>query len=250
MTTPVPSRAELANALLSDLAIRAVKANDDVWVVMPAYNEARVIESVVRGVRAVYPHVVVVDDGSRDETQRLAAAGGAWALRHVINRGQGAALQTGIEYALLQGAEFIITFDSDGQHTVEDIAALLAPLREGRADIALGSRFLGRTVTVPFARRCLLKAAVLFTRLVSGVRLTDTHNGLRGFTRRAAARLQIRIDRMAHASEIIDQIREMGLPYVEVPVHVQYTEYSMNKGQRATDAVRVALEYLVGRWMS
>jgi len=218
-----------------------------VYVVLAAYNEAACIEDVVRGIRALYPNVVVVDDGSRDATFDRALAAGATVLRHVINRGQGAALQTGISYALAQAADFIVTFDSDGQHLVEDIARLVAPLERGDVDITLGSRFLGEAVNISGGRRLLLKAGTVFTRFVSGVNVTDTHNGLRGFSRRAAESIRITLDRMAHASELIDQVGTSGLPYCEVPVSIHYTDYSQAKGQGALGAVKILIDYFFGR---
>jgi len=219
----------------------------DVFVVIPAYNESTCIEEVAREVRAVYPNVVVVDDGSRDDTLSAARRGARYALRHPINRGQGAALQTGITFALARGAKYVVTFDADGQHRVEDIEALLEPIRKGECEIALGSRFLGKTVDMPGGRRRVLKLAVLFTRLVNRVQLTDAHNGLRAFSRVAAQRIDITLDRMAHASELIDQIRRSGLAYKEVPVQIRYTEYSMAKGQSSRGALRIVLHYLLGR---
>jgi glycosyltransferase involved in cell wall biosynthesis len=221
----------------------------DLYVVIAAYNEERCIGEVVKNLKVSYPHVVVVDDGSTDQTEERATQGGATVLRHVINRGQGAALQTGIEYALRRGAQYVVTFDADGQHPVEAIAALVAPILAGDAEITLGSRFLENGSAVPLGRSILLQGAILFTRLLSGVRLSDTHNGLRAFSRRAASMLDIRLDRMAHASEIIDQVRSSGLPYVEVPVHVMYTDYSRLKGQRASAAIRVTVEYVLGRFL-
>ena len=214
------------------------------YFVVPAYNEVVTIGRVVREIRAVYPHVVVVDDGSADATGEEARAAGATVLRHAVNRGQGAALQTGITYALRCGAQCLVTFDSDGQHQVADVAALVEPIREGTAEVVLGSRFLRPAHRVPRLRRFLLRGAVVFTWAVTGVRLTDAHNGLRAFSRRAAERIDIRLDRMAHASELIDQIRKMGLSYVEVPVEIHYTRYSRAKGQRATAAARIAFDYL------
>ena len=218
-----------------------------VYVVLAAYNEAACIEDVVRDVRELYPNVIVVDDGSGDDTHTRALVAGATVLRHVINRGQGAALQTGIRYALARGAAIVVTFDSDGQHQVEDIARLVAPIERGEVDITLGSRFLGRAVNISGGRRLLLKAGTVFTRFVSGVKVTDTHNGLRGFSRRAADQLHITLDRMAHASELIDQVGAGGLPYCEVPVSIHYTEYSRAKGQGALGAVKILIHYLLGR---
>lgn len=221
----------------------------DLWIVIPAFNEAAVIGSVIDDVRRYSEHVVVVDDCSRDGTANVAAAAGATVLRHVLNRGQGAALQTGITYALRAGANTIITFDSDGQHLADDLPALFSPIASGTADIVLGSRFLGTSESVPPLRRLLLRTATIFTRLTSGLRVTDAHNGLRAFSRHGAEAIDIQLDRMAHASEIMDQIKDSGLPYVEVPVRVRYTPYARNKGQRGIHAVRVAFDYLIGRWV-
>ncbi len=221
-----------------------------VWVVVPAYQEARIIGDVVRQLRAHHPRVVVVDDGSTDATGPEALAAGAVVLRHIVNRGQGASLQTGISFAVSQGARLVVTFDADGQHAVEDVDALLAPIEAGQADVVFGSRFLRDAQLVPIRRRLLLGGAILFTRLTAGVRLTDTHNGMRAFSRRAAERIDIELDRMAHASEIIDKVKRSGLPFVEVPVRVNYTEYSLAKGQTASSAMRVAWDYLVSKLLA
>jgi glycosyltransferase involved in cell wall biosynthesis len=218
------------------------------FVVVAAFNEGESIGDVVRELRTKYQHVVVVDDGSADDTATQALEAGACVLTHLINRGQGAALQTGITYALSQGADFVVTFDADGQHDVADVVQLLTPIAEGRAHIALGSRFLERREEkMPFGRRLLLMAAVLFMRVTSRVRLTDAHNGLRAFSRHAAERIDLKLDRMAHASEIVDQVAATGLPFVEVPVRVRYTSYSLRKGQRNSAALRVAFDYLMAR---
>ncbi|MEP6914371.1 MAG: glycosyltransferase family 2 protein [Acidobacteriota bacterium] len=220
-----------------------------VWVVVPAYNEARLIGTVLRELLAAYASVLVVDDGSRDDTAALASAAGATVLRHALNRGQGAAITTGMRYALDSGAQFVVTFDADGQHTVADIVALLAPLREGRADVTMGSRFLEGAATrrtMPAGRAAMLHAAVWFTRLTTGLRVTDAHNGLRAFSRKAAETIRWHADGMAHASEIPREIRRHRLRFEEVPVRITYSAYSLGKGQRGLDAVRVLVEYLFG----
>src|SRR5436190_10198979 len=153
-----------------------------VFVVVPAFNEGEAIGAVLDELRPYDVRVVVVDDCSTDATADAARKGGAVVLRHAINRGQGAAIQTGIAYALRRGAEVIVTFDSDGQHDAGDLAALVAPIRDGRADVVLGSRFLEPRSAVPPTRRALLKLAILFTRATSGLRVTDAHNGLRAFS--------------------------------------------------------------------
>jgi glycosyltransferase involved in cell wall biosynthesis len=217
------------------------------FIVVPAYNEETCIRSVTAEIAAHYPNVVVVDDGSTDGTFAAAKQSVPHVLRHFLNRGQGAALQTGIEYALKCGARFVVSFDADGQHRVEDIQALLEPITRGECEIALGSRFLGQALEIPRMRRLTLRLAVAFTRVVSRVKLTDAHNGLRAFSRQAAEGINLKLDRMAHASELIDIIRRSGLPYKEVPVQIRYTDYSLGKGQSTRGAIQILIHYLSGR---
>ena len=184
---------------------------DRVFVVVAAYNEQTVIGQVAASLLAIGVEVVVVCDGSTDETAAQALKAGARLVRHPMNLGQGAALQTGITYALRAGAEQIVTFDADGQHDPLDVPKLVERLESEGVDVILGSRFLGKTERLPALRRVVLNLAVLFTRLTSGLRLTDTHNGLRAFSRAAAQQLHIRQDRMAHASEVLEQIGALHL---------------------------------------
>ncbi|MDB4956287.1 MAG: hypothetical protein JWO36_3856 [Myxococcales bacterium] len=211
------------------------------WVVIAAFNERKVIREVVTEVaRGGWP-VVVVDDGSSDDTAREASAPGVIVVKHGINLGQGAALQTGIDFALRRGAHYIVTFDADGQHDAADIEALIAALRN--ADIALGSRFLGKTVGASTSRMALLRTATMVSNGLSGMKLTDAHCGLRAFRASIAPRLRITQDRMAHASELLRKIRTSGLRVVEVPATVRYTEHSMSKGQGGLQAVRILFDY-------
>jgi glycosyltransferase involved in cell wall biosynthesis len=217
------------------------------WVVIAAYNEARALGQVIAGLARFSYRVVVVDDGSSDGTAAVAVSAGAEVLRHPINLGQGAALQTGIEYALRRGADYLVTFDADGQHRADDIASLLAPLAAARADFALGSRFLGSAVNLPPLRRLLLRAAAWFTRVTTGLQVTDAHNGLRAMTRTGAAHIRLRQNRMAHASEILHQIAASGLTCVEVPVTIEYSRYSLAKGQRASEFIVILLDLFARR---
>jgi len=213
----------------------------ETWVVIAAFNEGKVIRDVVSNVAREGWSVVVVDDGSRDDTAAQARAGGVLVVRHAVNLGQGAALQTGIDFALRRGARYIVTFDADGQHAVEDIPSLIAALAD--ADIALGSRFLGRVEGATQKRMALLKTAVAVSNGLSGLKLTDAHCGLRAFRAAAAPRLRMTQDRMAHASELLRKIRTSGVRVVEVPVTVRYTEHSMSKGQGGMQAVRILFDY-------
>ena len=217
------------------------------WVVVPLYNEASVIADVLHRLRATFPNVVVVDDGSTDGSAEAARPEATWLLRHIVNRGQGAALQTGTEFALSRGAERIAHFDADGQHRVRDLLEMSRLVASGECEICLGDRFADGAEEVPRGRRLLLRAAVLFHRIASGSDLSDVHNGLRVLSRRAAERMEITADRMAHASELVDLVANSNLPVRQVPVRIRYSEYSRGKGQRWTGGFRVLFHYLVGR---
>lgn len=219
----------------------------DAWIIVPAFNEGRMITVVVKELRMVFTNVVVVDDGSSDETGPASRAAGAIVLRHPINLGQGAALQTGIDYALNMGALRIVTFDADGQHKVSDARHMLDELERSGADVALGSRFLGHAEGISVSRRLILRLAMALQYATTGVRLTDAHNGLRAFTRGAARSIHIKQNRMAHASEIIAKIAKNKLSIVEVPCTVIYTKYSLAKGQRPSEAVQILLDLLMWR---
>ena len=214
------------------------------WVVVPCYNEKGMVGEVVRDLTAQRVAVVVVDDGSATQLDERDVAGARALLRHAINLGQGAALQTGLEYALRSGARFIATFDADGQHDPLDLPRLFAPLVNGDADIALGTRFGrdGRALDMPASRRFLLSVATAVTRVQTGMALTDTHNGLRAMTADTAARLRLQRNRMAHASEILHRVAALELRVVEVPVTVRYTSYSLAKGQRMSNMVNILWE--------
>ena len=213
---------------------------------VPVYNEDRVIGSVIKDILEHCPHVVCVNDGSTDNSAAEIVAAGAYLVDHPINMGQGAALQTGIEFArLLPGIRRFVTFDADGQHRVADALEMVAQLDDAGVDIVLGSRFRGRTAGMSFMKKLVLKMAVRFTNFTSGVKLTDAHNGLRAFNRHVADTLEITSPDMTHASEIIELISRNGYSYVEVPVTIDYTEYSVSKGQPVLNAVNIALDTLL-----
>lgn len=219
-----------------------------VWLVIAAYNEGERLARTLQTVSHRNWQVVVVDDGSRDNTAEVSSRFQVWTLRHPLNCGQGAALRTGIDFALQRGAEIIVTFDADGQHDAEEIPELIAPIVSGHADVALGSRFAGRAVNMPWTRWVTLKLGILFTRIVSGVRVSDVHNGFRALSRSAAERIEIRQPRMAHASEILDEIHRLRLRFVEVPVTITYCEETLAKGQSSLAALRITGHLLLGRF--
>ncbi len=218
------------------------------WVVLPGYNEESRIGNVLADLhRCGMQNVVVVDDGSYDATAAIAASHDVWVLRHIVNRGQGAALQTGIDFAVGKGAEIVVTFDADGQHCASDIVDLIEPIERGECQVTLGSRFLGSAPGVPLMRKWLLKIAVLGTRLTTGLRLTDTHNGLRAMTSAATREMRLAEDGMAHASEFLSKLAESKLAYHEVPVTIHYNEHTLVKGQTNRAAFQIAFRMLIAR---
>ena len=223
---------------------------NETYIVIAAYNEETTIGMVLSGLKKEgYKHLVVVDDGSDDNTFKKSRFCGAVALRHIMNRGQGASLQTGISYALNNGAKYIVTFDADGQHQPEEIEKMVLPLTVGDSDVCLGSRFRVMGSNVPFIRRCLLKAGVLLMFFMYGIRLTDSHNGFRAMTRDAAEKINITADRMEHASQILEEIMLNKLKYLEIPVTIKYTEYSQKHGQSSWNAVNIAYQTIKGKFL-
>ena len=218
------------------------------FIVIAAYNEETVLRSVVEPLFSLTPNVVVVDDGSTDQTREVLRETKAILISHLVNRGQGAALETGIQYAVQEGAEIVVTFDADGQHDPEQIPALIQPILNGKADVVFGSRFLHPDSSVPSARRLLLKAATRLTRWRTGLTVTDTHDGLRAFNRRVAEKLRFELERMGHASEIFEIIAREKFRYQEVPTRVRYTPYSLNKGQSPFEALNILATLLERSW--
>jgi polyprenyl-phospho-N-acetylgalactosaminyl synthase len=223
---------------------------NDTFVVVPAFNEGRVIHGVIAGLCSVFQNVVVVNDGSSDDTAAALRSVPAVVINHAINLGQGAALQTGITYALSRGADYIVTFDADGQHRVEDALAAVGEIKSKQCDVVCGSRFLSEAaVNMPPRRRAVLKAAVCISNMTMRTHLTDAHNGLRVLNRQAAGCLDISQSGMAHASEIISQLTQNGMVIREIPIQVHYTDYSLSKGQSSSNAINIALDLIIGKFL-
>lgn len=215
------------------------------YIVIPAYNEEKSIVKVVQGLKkAGHKDIIVVDDGSRDNTKEEAKKAGAHVLQHLMNRGQGAALKTGIDAAISLGADIIVTFDADGQHQAKDIPNIVKPVEKKEVDVALGSRFLETKAKIPLVRKIFLKGGALIIWLLYGIRLTDSHNGFRALSRKAAQAIELRSDKMEHASEILDEIYRKKLKYKEVPVEILYTEYSMQHGQSTWNAFNILFKMI------
>lgn len=219
----------------------------DVFVIIPAYNEEEVIVKVLHDLSSMHYSIVVVDDGSVQELGELLKGFPVFLLRHKVNLGQGAALQTGIEFALSRKAKFIVTYDADGQHQATDIDKLLEPLASKEADIVLGSRFILKNSRIPAGRRFVLQTARFINFLFTGLLLTDAHNGLRAMTGEAAAKIRLRQSGMAHATEIIGEVKKQRLRYKEIPVTIHYTDYSRKKGQTVWGSFRIFFDILLNK---
>ena len=218
----------------------------DTWVVIPLYNEEQVIGDVVTQVRTAFAQVVCVDDGSADRSAEVAATAGARVVRHPFNLGQGAALQTGFEFALADPSmKYVLTFDGDGQHQIADAVGMVARLRGGEADVVFGSRFLDERSKPGFAKRMVLRAAVGYTNMTTHTRLTDAHNGLRAIRRPVVEQLDITQNGMAHASELVAQIGASDASYVEHPVHIVYNDYTKAKGQSLWNSVNILADLIL-----
>ncbi len=219
----------------------------DVFVVIPAYNEGTVLAQTVDELLPYGYQVVVVDDGSSTPATAHLHTRPVRYVRHIANLGQGAALQTGTEYALSLGARAIVHFDADGQHCPSLIRSLLEPIRRGDYDIVMGSRFIDPKDRdgVPRVKQILLKGGVVVSWIFAGLWLTDTHNGFRALSGEAARRISLTENGYAHATEILELIRKASLRIKEVPTTIRYTEYSLAKGQSAWNSVNVLLDLLL-----
>jgi len=214
--------------------------------VIPAYNEATQIAEVIKNTSAFVDCVVVVDDGSRDNTAQVARAAGAIVVQHPINRGLGATLGTGIQAARLMGGEVIITLDADGQHEPSEIPLFIEAIFSGY-DAVLGSRMLECKGNMPLQRRVYQRIGNMLTYLLFGLFVSDSQSGFRAFSGTAADQLEIRTDRMEVSSEIVSEIRRKQFTWTEVPITAIYTEYSMSKGQSFGVGVKTAIKLILHR---
>ncbi|MBO9562169.1 MAG: glycosyltransferase family 2 protein [Niastella sp.] len=216
-------------------------------IVIPVYNDTQTIRQVAEGLLQQAPfQIIIVDDGSAIPVNTTLQGLPIVCLRHQVNLGQGAALQTGFAYALNLQPDIIITFDADGQHAVNDLHALIQPIIQQEAEVVLGSRFIEKyNNRIPFFRNITLKTGRFVNYLFCGILLSDAHNGLRAFSRAAIEKIVITENRMAHASEILFEISRHKLRYTEVPVTVQYTTYSRQKGQSSIDSVKVLFDLIL-----
>jgi len=222
-------------------------SNRQVFLIVRAYNEAEVLGSTLSSVSPLGYSVVVVDDGSSDTTGLVAKQFPVHYLRHPVNLGPGGALQTGITYALRKGAEILVTFDADGQHPVHQIPALIGPILDGECDVVLGSRFLDPAdlALIPRSKRLVLKIGRVVSGLSTGVWLTDTHNGFRAFSRRAAEHINLQETSFTYATELLGQMQKANLCYKEIPSTIRYSDYARRKGQKISNSLNIVLDLVL-----
>jgi len=214
--------------------------NKQVCIIVPFYNEEELIEKVLAELIASDYKVIAIDDGSTDKSNEIARKMNCVLLKHPSNFGQGAALQTGISFARLNPKiEYFVTFDSDGQHQVSNIKYVLQPLLNDETDFVFGTRFQDDKTKFPFLKRIVLKAAIKYTQLSTGVTITDTHNGFRAFNKIAASKINLNFSGMTHASELVEKAGQSGLRIKEVPVHILYTKYTKRKGQSLWNSINI-----------
>ncbi|MFA5134757.1 MAG: glycosyltransferase family 2 protein [Patescibacteria group bacterium] len=219
-----------------------------VCIVVPAYNEEQMIGSVLRNLKHTYSpdNIIVVNDCSTDQTGTIAHAESVVVVSHVLNRGLGGALGTGIAKAIHMGADIVVTFDSDGQHLVEDIERVVEPIKSGKADVVIGSRLLTKG-GMPLIRRAYNRIGNIITYLLFGMMVTDSQSGLRALSNEAARSLDLKANRMEVSSEIIREIKVHNFKYEEIPIKAIYSDYSLSKGQSFFVGVKTFIKLIVLR---
>ncbi|MCX7991293.1 MAG: glycosyltransferase family 2 protein [Proteobacteria bacterium] len=223
----------------------------EIAILMTALNEEKVVKEVIEGlIKRGFFNIVFVDDGSTDRTYDIVRNFDIVILRHIINRGKGASLQTGTEYILKKGFKVIVHFDADGQHNPDDIENLVKPISEENVDVVFGSRFIGSVKGIPLLRKLILKGGIAFTNFLYGIKLTDVHNGMRAFKADVFRKISFTEDRFAYASELLEKIVKEGLKFKEVPVTIRYTDYSLKKGQKNINAINILYRMLKRRFFA
>jgi polyprenyl-phospho-N-acetylgalactosaminyl synthase len=224
------------------------KGAENTYIIIPVYNESGVIADVVKEVRKHFKNVVCINDGSADDSSNEINKAGATLVEHPINLGQGATIQTGVDFALQdQTAQYFVTFDGDGQHSIDDVIKMLDYLVDNDLDIVVGSRFSGTALNISPSKRALLRLAAVYSGRTTGLRLSDPYNGLRVFNRRFAENLKLTLADYSHPTEVAHRIAEGDYRYAEVPVTITYTDFSKADGQPMLNAVNISIDLLFHR---
>jgi len=223
-------------------------------ILIPAYNEEKTLGAVIKSIPRRYPgiskvEIIVVNDGSIDKTAKIASKANVILIEHDLNRGLGAALGTGFEYARRQKFDFLLTFDADGQHNPDDIWPVLKPILSGKVDIVIGSR-LKKIKNMPWYRIIGIMGLNLITLAFFWVWTSDSQSGLRAFSRKAIENIEIKSNKMEVSSEFFNEIQRHNLTLVEIPVKSIYTTYSLTKGQKNSNVFRILSKLIYRRFFS
>jgi glycosyltransferase involved in cell wall biosynthesis len=209
-----------------------LKAKSTTFIVVPVYNESPVIKDTISSIKSAgFSNIIVVDDGSNDDTLNIIEQTGVLCFHHKINRGKGAAVKTGIEAAKLQGANIIVTMDGDGQHNASDIKKLIKPIKKDQCDVVLGTRTINTNV-MPLHKVIANKTGNTITWLLNGLWVTDSQSGFRAFSRQATKTINTHSSHYEYETDVIREIKKHNLRFSEVPINVNYTEYSSKKPHR------------------
>lgn len=226
--------------------------NYNLAIILPAFNESQVIGGVlnelkkeIKKFKNIESEIVVIDDGSTDQTTKIANKAGVTVLKHIMNRGLGASLMTGLKYGKVNGKNILVTMDSDGQHKPQDIHKIISPIIYNNVDVVIGSRFLGKSIAMSWLRKLILKGSNLITYLFFGIYSTDSQSGFRAFSKKAIQKIILRTQRMEVSSELFSQIKKNKLAFTEVPIRVIYTPYSRAKGQSDVNAIKILLKLIL-----
>jgi|TARA_B110000483_G_C18025239_1_gene476563 glycosyltransferase involved in cell wall biosynthesis len=211
---------------------------DNIYILIPVYNEEKKIESVITELSSLFKNIVAINDGSTDSTQDILESLNVITLKHSINLGQGAAISTGFKYIQqLKNADAIVTFDADGQHSVEDAKTFAEEILLCKEEIIFGTRFKQSRSNIPLIKKIVLSIVVIFTNKLSKINLSDAHNGLKALKKTCLKKIDINIDGFGFESQIIHQVSKKGIRYKEMPTNTIYTSYSQNKGQKLSNGL-------------
>ena len=227
-------------------------------IIVPAYNESKRIGTVLQKLKETTAkiknlnfEIIVVDDGSSDNTCELAKNTNVTIIRHPINRGAGAALVTGFERAIQNKSDFVITIDADEQHDPNEIEQILKPVLKGDADISIGSRFAKDNHEMPLFKKMGNGILNIITQTIYGYSCTDTQCGYRAFNRKAIEKMHLTIDRYGIMSEMLGEIKRNNLKLEEIPISTLY--FDKSKGTTFFDGIKIAFDLILRRffkWMN
>ncbi|MBD3271642.1 MAG: glycosyltransferase [Elusimicrobia bacterium] len=224
-------------------------SSKNILILIPAYNEGKGIKYAIEKLKHDgYRNILVIDDGSIDNTYEIISKLDIYVARHIINRGAGAASSTGFEIAKILKPDIVVTYDADGQHDSEDIPELIKPIISNEADVVFGSRMLGKS-GMPWKRMIYNKIANIVTMIIYGITVSDTQSGLKAFNKRAYNTINIKTSRMEFCSEIVHQVKEKNLRFKEVKVKTIYTDYSMSKGNDLVSGIKTVIRLVLSRLM-